>query len=85
LPQNFARAVRNPLVVIARRMEALRRVLAAPAPFITRLARLMRRDVVKVLSKNPKRKPPAARREYFHELCEARGAAWWALHPLNTS
>jgi hypothetical protein len=84
-PENFARAVRNPLVVIARRMESLRRVLEAPMPFITRLARLMRRDVFKVLSRNPKRKPPPGRRDYFRDLCDAREAAAWALHPLNSS
>ncbi|TPW02965.1 MAG: hypothetical protein FD124_3190 [Alphaproteobacteria bacterium] len=85
LPDNFARAVRNPLVVIARRMESLRRVLEAPMPFITRLARRMRRDVFKVLARNPKRKPPPGRRDYFRDLCDAREAASWALHPLNSS
>ena len=85
LPENFARAVRNPLVVIARRMESLRRVLEAPMPFITRLARRMRRDVFKVFAHNPKRKPPEHRRAYFQDLCDAREAASWAIHPLNSS
>ncbi|KAF0182598.1 MAG: hypothetical protein FD160_1172 [Caulobacteraceae bacterium] len=85
LPENFARAVRNPLLVIAHRMESLRRVLEAPMPFITRLARRMRRDVFKVLTRNPKRKPPPGRRDYYRDLCDAREAARWALHPLNSS
>ncbi len=85
LPENFARAVRNPLVSIARRMESLRRVLEAPAPFITRLARRMRRDMFLVLTRRPKRKPKPGWRDYFDDLCDAREAARWALHPLNSS
>jgi hypothetical protein len=84
-PENFARAVRNPLVIIAHRMESLRRVLEAPAPFITRLARRMRRDIFVVLTRRPKRKPKPGWRDYFDDLCDAREAARWALHPLNSS
>jgi hypothetical protein len=84
-PERLARAARNPFLTIARKMEALRRVLNAPMGHIRRLARLLRRDIFYMPRRRSKRKPRARGRDYFAEHCDAAAAAAWAIHPLNTS
>lgn len=84
-PAVFASAFRaqhNPFVTMARKMEGLRRVLADPMPHIRRLARRVKIDIY-MFPKRAKRRPPADRRAWFDELCQALHDAWWATTRQN--
>lgn len=82
-PPHLAACAPHPMRTIARKMEAIGRVLADPMPHVRRLARLVRRSRLAVLSRAPKRPPPRARREGWAALQDARRLAAWALNPGN--
>lgn len=83
-PQNFSAENRNPMRVIARRMEGLRRVLSKPMPHIRRIARALTRErFIADAVPEKRRKPPADRRELWDELQDARHRLWWAFSPDN--
>ena len=78
-------ATRDPLRTLARRMEGLRRALADPMRHVRRLARLLRRDVVYIAGRPPKRPPPVAWRDHWEEFLESREGASCALQRRDTS
>lgn len=82
-PRQLVRAAINPMHVIARRMEGLRRVLAAPMPHVKRIARLITREKM-IAPQDPKRRrPPKDRAMLWDELVEARHRQWWAFDAQN--
>ena len=69
----------DPMSVIARRMEGLRRVLTDPMRHVRRIARALTRETF-IAEKPPERRRPAAQyRDLWDALEEARHMLWWAF------
>lgn len=82
-PLHFQTQNRNPMRVLARRMEGLRRVLAAPMRHVRRIARALTREAFVAEQPPKRRKPPADRRDLWEELEDGRHRLWWAFSGDN--
>ena len=82
-PLHFQTQNQNPMRVLARRMEGLRRVLAAPMRHVRRIARALTRDAFVADQPPRRRKPPADRRDLWEELEDARHRLWWTFSRDN--
>ncbi|MDZ4778051.1 MAG: hypothetical protein SGJ23_14820, partial [Alphaproteobacteria bacterium] len=78
-PPHLVHATHDPLLSLARSMEALRRVLANPLPHARRLARAIRASTVVARFRQLNAKPPEGRDDYFAERRDMLHTTAWAL------
>ncbi len=69
-PAAFARAERDPILTVERKLAALTRALNDPLPLIRRMARRLPTQLMVFGWRPPKRPPPTHRRAYWDELIE---------------
>jgi hypothetical protein len=78
-PAAFARAVRDPVLTVQRRRDALLRALATLPTLAKRLARRLPRTLLVIGWRPPKRPPPRRRRDFWDELLDGWREARLAL------
>ncbi|MDX2234778.1 MAG: hypothetical protein NW200_09790 [Hyphomonadaceae bacterium] len=80
VPAGFARAgLRDRMLTVQRKLDALARALADPMPFVRRMARRLPTQLMVFGWRPPKRPPPTDRRDFWDELLEAFYEARHAL------